>query len=526
VSQAVRPDGVRCDWLAQRARTSPERLALAAGPRRWSFRQLDAAATRMARELAAAGVAAEGRVAVLMRNGGCFVAATHALGKLGAIMVPLHPKFTPAELTPLLEEAGAASLVCDGALADRAQAAAAALPGLRRVVAADPDPVAGAGAKRRPTAALPPDARSLSSVQCVVYTSATSGRAKGVRLTYGNHWWSAVGNALHLGLHRDDCWLACLSLCRIGGLAILWRSVIYGIPVVLHEAFDPDAVNREIDGGRVTLVSLVPVMLQRVLDARGRRPFPHTLRAILLGGAPAPQGLLEACARRGVPVAPTYGLTETASQVATLAPDEAASRIGSAGRAVFPSEIRIAAPGGSEAPAGETGEILVRGPVVMQGYDGRPDETAEALEGGWLHTGDLGYLDGDGYLYVIDRRTDLIVSGGENVYPAEVEQVLHCHPAVEAACVVGAPDARWGRAVVAAVQLRPGARASAEAITAFCRERLAGYKIPKRIWFVDEIPRSSGGKLLRRCVRDRLLEADISRPASAAQAPAGRPAPE
>jgi O-succinylbenzoic acid--CoA ligase len=213
---------------------------------------------------------------------------------------------------------------------------------------------------------------------------------------------------------------------------------------------------------------------------------------------------LEECARRGVPVVQTYGLTETASQVATLAPRDALARLGSAGKPLFPNELRVVDDEGEAAP-GEPGEILVRGPVVTAGYADRPEETARALQGGWLHTGDLGYLDADGYLFVLDRRTDLIVSGGENVYPAEVEAVLLAHPAVEEACVVGVPDVEWGQVVVASVHLSFGATVDSGDLLEFCRTRLARYKVPREIKFVSELPRNASGKLLRRMLRDDWL---------------------
>ena len=198
----------------------------------------------------------------------------------------------------------------------------------------------------------------------------------------------------------------------------------------------------------------------------------------------------------------TYGLTEVGSQVATLAPEDALARLGSAGKPLYPNELRI---GGGDVPAGEAGEIQVRGPVVTAGYAGRPEATAEAIQDGWLHTGDLGYLDSDGYLYVLDRRTDLIVSGGENVYPAEVEAVLLAHPAVVEAGVIGIPDEAWGQAVVASVHLRPGSGADEEELQAFCRERLAGYKVPREIRFSGPLPRNAAGKLLRRDLRESWL---------------------
>ncbi|KKK66438.1 hypothetical protein LCGC14_2964090, partial [marine sediment metagenome] len=312
-----------------------------------------------------------------------------------------------------------------------------------------------------------------SALHSIVYTSGTSGRPKGAMLTFDNHLWSAVGSALNLGLHSDDRWLACLPLFHVGGLAILLRSVIYGIPVVLHDGFDPVAVNRSIDEDGVTIVSVVSNMLLRMLEARGNRPYPASLRCVLVGGGPVPQPLLEECAGRGVPVAQTYGLTEAASQVATLAPEDALRRLGSAGRPLPSTELRIEDDDGGALPAGQAGEIVVRGPTVTPGYFNLPNETQRTLRNGWLHTGDIGYLDSDGYLYVLDRREDLIVSGGENVYPAEVEAVLESHPAVQEAGVIGFPDERWGQRVAATVVPWDGTGASEQELLAFCRSRLA-----------------------------------------------------
>lgn len=215
-----------------------------------------------------------------------------------------------------------------------------------------------------------------------------------------------------------------------------------------------------------------------------------------------PRPLLEECARRGIPAVQTYGLTEAASQVTTLAPADALRKLGSAGRPLFPVTVRIADEAGRPLPPGEAGEILVRGPTVTAGYFGRPEETARALRDGWLHTGDIGYLDQEGYLYVLDRRDDLIVSGGENVYPAEVEAVLRQHPAVADAAVIGLPDERWGQTVAAAVVLRPGCAVDGDELVRFCRERLAGYKVPRCFRIVPSLPRNAAGKLLRRALRE------------------------
>jgi len=493
------PSGVMPDWLRAQAQAIPERLALAAGDARWTFADLDRRAAEAARRLASLGVRDGSRVALLLHNRAPYAMFAHALARLGAVMVPLNARLSAAELAWQLGDAAPELLVSEDDLTARAGQASRAVSALKHVA------LDGAGVddfRRVPESQVPlRDEIDLAAVQGIVYTSATSGRPKGVLLTFGNHWWSAIGSALRLGLRDDDRWLAPLSLWHVGGLAIVWRSAIYGITMVLHDAFDPGAVNREIDDGGVTIVSVVATMLERVLAARGGRFFPPSLRCVLLGGGPASADLLTVCRTMNVPVAGTYGLTETASQVATAAPAGSAGKLGSAGRPLLPTRVRIDADGRAAGP-NEIGEILVGGPTVMRGYAGRPDETARALRDGWLHTGDLGYLDGDGDLYVLDRRDDLIITGGENVYPAEVETVLRQHPAVADAAVVAVADATWGQAVGAAVVLQAGARTAAEDLQAFCEGRLARYKIPRHVRFVGSLPHSPGGKLRRREVRD------------------------
>lgn len=483
------------DWLHQRARLGPERLALIAGDGtdRWTFGALDGHATMLARQWVAAGVLAGDRVALLLRNGRQFVTQVHALSRLGAVLVPLNTRLTASEIGWQLADVGARWLVYDQSNALAATAAARELPQLHPVLI-DDDPL------RVPlNQASPPISNQfhLDSPHCILYTSGTTGRPKGAVLTYGNHWWSAMGSALNLGLSPDDRWLACLPLFHVGGLAILLRSVIYGNTVIVHEAFDPIAVNQTIDEEQVTIISVVSVMLRRMLGARGSRPYPASLRCVLLGGGPAPRELLEDCARHGVPVVQTYGLTEAASQVATLAPGDALRKLGSAGKPLFPTEVGIVQDG-VEAAAGEVGEIVVRSPTVTPGYVDRPEATAQALRAGWLHTGDLGYLDDEGYLYVLDRRDDLVISGGENVYPAEVEGVLLSHPAVEDAGVAGIPDKRWGQVPVAFVKVRSGLAVTEAELETYCGERLARYKVPTQFRWVEFLPRNAAGKLLRR----------------------------
>jgi O-succinylbenzoic acid--CoA ligase len=502
------------DWLARRAALHPERPALLADGRATTFAALSAWADSLAALLAAAGALPGDRVALLARNSAAFAAVVHAAPRAGLVLVPLNTRLAPAELAWQLADCGAALLLHDAAHAELA--AALPPPSLGRLPLAPrlASPVSEAGAQRYPGPPLAKLARSatphinLDAPHTIIYTSGTTGRPKGAVLTAGNHWWSATASALNLGLREDDRWLAVLPLFHVGGLSILLRGAIYGIPVVIHgsqdeaqpQRFDPVAALAAIDDERVTIASVVTVMLQRMLEARGERPFPAHFRCALLGGGPAPLPLLETCAARGVPVVQTYGLTETASQAVTLAPADALRKLGSAGQPLLPMELRVEAAGRAAAP-GEMGEICVRGPMVAAGYYGRPDATAAAIRDGWLHTGDLGYLDDERYLYVVDRRADLIISGGENVYPAEVEAALLAHPAVAEAGVVGAADERWGQAPVAFVVASGVEEAQ---LIAFCRERLAAYKAPRRVIFVASLPRTASGKLRRAELRELL----------------------
>src|SRR3954454_15579868 len=410
VAMRPRTIGPLDEWLTSAARARPEHPALVADGRSLTYAELDAAAARAARRLAGLGVAAGDRVATTLPAGVAFAELLNALPRIGAVLVPLDPRLSVRPDARLVVDSP-----LDGAEAD--------VP-LRRAV--DPD-----------------------EVHSVIFTSGTSGEPKPVELTYGNHHASALASAERLGVEPDDRWLCPLPLFHVGGLAVLLRSAIYRTTAVLHDGFDAERVRGELERGDVTLVSLVPTMLDRLRKAGlGKSP---RLRAALLGGGPIPEELLAWARDVGFPALPTYGMTETASQIATAERPEKAAR-------PLPSvELRI----------GDRGEILVRGRMVAAGALS-PD--------GCLHTGDRGRLD-DGLLRVEGRLKELIVSGGENVSPVEVEEVLLSHPAVRDAGVVGVQDPEWGEAVTAFVVL------DGEAYDLFewCRDRLAAYKVPKRI---------------------------------------------
>lgn len=487
------------DWLLDLAATRPDDEAVVDGDHCWTYAELEGATRRIATALRAAGVGARVPVAVLAGDGAPMVALIHAVRRLGAVLVPLNRRGAAAELAFQVAASGTRLLVHDRdrsrlAAALHADATAPALLEVDRLLAG---PAADPGAFR--------DEVELEAPATILFTSGTSGRPKGAILTHAAHLASADAWAAALLPRPGDRWLACLPLFHVAGLAIVLRASRWGAPLEVHPRFDPVAVIRALEGG-VSYLSLVGPMLERVLAVAGDRPAPPTLRAVLVGGGPIAPALVLRARWLGYPVLPTYGLTETASGVAALPPDAAPGRSATVGRPLPGVELRIEVEGRPARP-GEVGEIVVRGPMLFAGYAGLRDESARVLRDGWLHTGDFGVLDADGDLTVIDRRDDLIVSGGENVYPSEVEAALLAHPCVAAAVVVARPDPRWGSVPVAAVVLRAGGSVSDAALAAHCRDRLAGFKIPVAFHRVARLPRGPRGKLPRSAVRDLLRNA-------------------
>jgi O-succinylbenzoic acid--CoA ligase len=285
----------------------------------------------------------------------------------------------------------------------------------------------------------------------------------------------------------------------VGGLAIAWRSVINGTKITLLPKFDEQEVLTAIASEQVTLISLVPTMLTRLLNHPQWQNL-QKLRAILLGGAPASPELIEQCLQLNLPIMPTYGMTETASQITTLLPHEVTTKRGSSGLPLFGNQLRIVDDQQQDLEVGAIGQILVQGASVMNGY---LHQSENAIQDGWLHTGDLGYCDRNGYLYVVSRRSDLIISGGENIYPTEIEAILLTHPAIAEACVIGICDREWGQIVAAAIVTKT--QLSLQEIRSFCEQKsLARYKLPKSIYIWKTLPKTASGKLLRQEICDRI----------------------
>ena len=427
-------------WLQRAARTHPGAVAVEGpdGTPSRSYAELHAVARRGARALSARGVAPGDRVAIALPPGLEFAEALHACLSLGAVAVPVDLRLADTER----------ARICDGA--DLV---------VSETLTTGQDTGAGPGG-------APDERHDLDAVATVIHTSGTTSAPRPIELTYGNFLWSALGSAVALDRDPGERWLCALPVSHVGGLSILVRSAIYATTAVIHERFDTDLVLRALRTQDVTLVSLVSTTLARLLDAGLEHP--PALRYALTGGGPVPDALVERAHDAGVPVSSTYGLTEACSQVSTGGPP------------LFCTRVRIA----------RDGEIMVAGPTVAP---------ASRDSDGWLHTGDLGALDAHGFLRVTGRVADTIVSGGENVAPAEVEAVLESHPDVLEAAVLGRPDPTWGEAVAAIVVPRPGSAVEGETLCAYCAERLARYKVPKQLDIVTTpLPRTQSGKLLRR----------------------------
>jgi O-succinylbenzoic acid--CoA ligase len=470
-------------WLLRAARRRPDHEALLGTSYAALLHEVDDAARR----LWGAGTRPGATVGLALPPGRPFVLALHALLRVGALVVPLDPRLAAAERDRRLAGVAGAG-EADGA------------PGGPLLVDAD----AWADLPPADAAAVLRDEHGLGDPAIVVHTSGTSGPAKPIPLTYGNWLWSALGSAATLGCPPDERWLCALPLNHVGGLSVLLRSAIAGTTAVVHEGWDTERVLASLtgrlpeEGPPPTVVSVVPTTLRRLLDAGLRRTDGMALRWVLLGGAAIPAGMLEEAAEAGIPVAPTYGMSEATSQIATL------------GAPLVCTPVRCAAPGSGAADAardggavdggraprdatpGEAGEVLVAGPTVSRAVVG-PD--------GWLRTGDLGVLDDRGHLTIVGRTSDTIITGGENVLPLEVERVLEADPTVAEAAVFGRPDREWGERVCAYVVPAAGRTVDVAALRASAAAVLLRHQLPREIELATELPRTPSGKLLRRELR-------------------------
>jgi fatty-acyl-CoA synthase len=492
-------------WTARRARKSPRATAVIHHERRYDYRELHERALGRAGQLRAAGLGRGDRVAYLGPNHPAYLETLFAAGMLGAVFVPLNTRLATAELAYCLADCAGSLLVHTEGCAEAARAAAEQV---EHPVALLPAETLAAGGTEFD------EPVGLDDPCLILYTSGTTGRPKGAVLSHGNLVWNAINVVVDTDLAHDEVTLVSAPLFHTAALGMTCLpTLLKGGTVVLEEAFDECRTLELIARHKVTLLFGVPAMYQRLADAPGFGEAElGSVRTLMCGGAPVPRTLIDRYLARGLGFVQGYGLTEAAPGTLLLDPDHAVSKAGSAGVPHFFTDVRLVRPDGEAGEAGgEVGELRVQGPNVMLGYWGRPRDTEETLVDGWLRTGDLASADADGYVRIVDRLKDLIISGGENISPAEVEEVFYRHPAVAECAVIGVPDERWGEVGRAVVVPRPehrpadqaAALALVELLTAFAAEHLAKYKVPKSVVFAESLPRSGAGKVLKPALRER-----------------------
>jgi fatty-acyl-CoA synthase len=490
-------------WPERRLRISPERDALWFEGTTTSHAGFAERVRRTAGALAGLGVRSVDRVAWTGGNHPSALETLYACGQLGASWVPVNARLTAPEAEYVLTHSGATVVVHGRDHGELADGLRDRLPAVRSWLAVEP-PTAG-GAASLPyeelLAAAEPEQRDepvgLDDPCLIMYTSGTTGRPKGAVLTHGNMTWNATNQLLGFDFGPTERTLALAPLFHIGGLnGTVNPTLLRGGCAVIVRRFDPAETLRVIEEQRVNSFFAVPTML----DAMARQPGFATcdlsaLRSIGAAGAAVPLPTLRTWLDRGVTMQQAYGMTEAAPGCTVLDSEDAERKVGSAGKPVFFTDVKVVRPDGAEAGADEIGEVVVQGPNVMAGYWNDPGQTAAVLVDSWYHTGDAGSVDPDGFLYIRDRYKDMIISGGENIYPAEIESALLELPEVVEAAVIGVPDETWGEVGLAVVVPAEGIAPDGEAIRARLRERLAGFKIPRSIRFADELPKTASGKI-------------------------------
>lgn len=501
--------------LAKRAAITPDREAFAEWERRrrFTFRELNGRANRIANALLDRGVRPGDRVATLLRNGIEFVECYYAAAKIGAVMVPVNWRLVAPEIGYILGDSGARALVFDSDF----DVTVAELQGMELPCklwirrdnnlqgeapdSEDYDEVLSASAQEEPPIGAWDD-----DTLFIMYTSGTTGHPKGAVHSHDGMLWSHLTSMATSDMRADDRFLLPLPMFHVGCLNPVSLLVHRGATGVIMRELDMGQMFSCIAAERVSIFMAVPALLQFMLHAPERESCDiSSVRWIATGAAPVPVSLLDSWSELGVSIHQAYGLTESCGPGTLLLPEDAAARVGSCGRPQMHTEAKIVDAGGRTIAMGspEAGELLLAGRHMMKEYWNRPDATAEALRDGWLHTGDICTWDADGFITICDRKKDMIISGGENIYPAELENVLAACPDVQEAAVIGVPSQKWGETPLALYVAAPGADPSPESLRAWCREHLAGYKVPQLYERVDSLPRNPSGKLLKPQLREQ-----------------------
>ncbi|MGD9237079.1 MAG: o-succinylbenzoate--CoA ligase [Desulfobacterales bacterium] len=496
-------------WLTKRAFLSGDREALVDGERRLTYRELNHRVNRLAGSLQALGLSHGDRCAILAYNCLEYVEVIFATAKLGLILVPLNWRLSPAELAFNFSDSGSETLIFAAEFAQvveqlKTQAAIKRMIVLGSKVTSEAEVYDDLLARQSDNDPTVDQKVGLDTAHIIMYTAGTTGRPKGAVLSQGASFWNAINLALDMNFTPDDRNLSVLPMFHIGGIGLFTLPVLYtGGAVIIQRTFDPAETLRLLKEEKITLFfGVAAVFLFLIQHSDFNAEAFANVRVVMSGGAPLPESLVRQYHQAGIVLQQGFGMSEAAPSIATLSKDLALEKAGSIGRALFHVEARVVDGKMNDLPAGAKGELVIRGPNLMQGYWNRPDATKEAFEGGWFHTGDIARMDADGDLYIVDRKKDMFISGGENVYPAEVENAIFELPQVAETAVIGIKDEKWGEVGLAVVSLKPKEQLNAEDIMAFLKERLAKYKVPKQVIFVDQLPRNAAGKVLKNKLRE------------------------
>jgi fatty-acyl-CoA synthase len=494
------------DWLTRRQLRNPDREAVIDGRARLTYADLNSRVNRLAHGLQSLGLAHGDRIAMLSFNRHQFLEVIFAAAKLGLILVPLNWRLSPEELAFIVGDADAVGLVYDDRLAELATDLLNKKPMKRVIRLAPADGVQDyekllAGSDE--TEPVPDGPVDGDTPHILMYTAGTTGRPKGAILTQATAFWNSVNLLVDLGFTAADKNLVVLPMFHIGGIGLFTLPMLHiGAAVIIQRTFDPAETFRLIADEKVTLFFGVPAVFQMLAQQpRFTDGGFNGVRLIMSGGAPLPISLIETYDRAGWVLRQGFGMSEAAPSIATLDHDLYLTKAGSVGRICFHLQARVLDDDRRELPADRAGELALKGPNLCSGYWNRPEATAEAFRDGWFHTGDIARIDADGCLHIVDRKKDMFISGGENVYPAEVEQAIHELDGVAEAAVVGLPDAKWGEVGLAVIARRPDHGLDEAAVIDHLAGRLAKFKVPKRVVFTEALPRNAAGKVLKNELR-------------------------
>jgi|SRR5690625_214083 len=503
-------------WLRKHAYFDSNRLALIYQNRRLTYTELNKRVNQLSHALVSLGVRKGDRVDALLFNSNEMVETMFACAKIGAIFTPINFRLSIEEVVYIINDSSANHFVYDERMKELVDGLRERKTSLITYIHVGNKPqhddlLYEEWIADFPTAE-PEYEVQLDDIHLMMYTSGTTGKPKGATLSHGNTLWNAINAVNFLPYYHTDVTLTAAPLFHIGGMSVVTTVMFYqGGTVVLEDVFHPEKILQQIQNEKVTNMFLVPAMWQALTSIENFNNYDlSSVRFFISGGAPCPITIIEFFQNKGIKFFEGFGLTETAPFVCLLDSDNAIRKNGSVGKAPIHTEVKVVDPYDNDLPSGEVGELIVRGPNIMHGYWNNPEATREAIKDGWFYTGDLARIDEEDFVYIVDRKKDLIITGGENVYPIEIEQLLFRHPNIREAAIIGYPDEKWGESIKAVVALKdPETELELDELKDYLEGKIAGFKMPKQLQIVDELPRNATGKILKMVLRDQVRQNEI-----------------